>query len=62
AAPLVRRPHLQLARQAMVEAIDFYARGLITPTVATTGLGEINEVFDRMEKGEIDGRMVIDYR
>jgi len=49
-------------RQDMVEAIDFYARGLITPTVATTGLGEINEVFDRMEKGEIDGRMVIDYR
>jgi hypothetical protein len=25
-------------------------------------LDGINEVFDRMERGQIDGRMVIDYR
>lgn len=49
-------------RQDMVEAIDFYARGLIKPTVATGALGDINEIFDRMEAGEIEGRMVIDYR
>ncbi|MFC0313750.1 alcohol dehydrogenase AdhP [Gordonia phosphorivorans] len=49
-------------RQDMVEAIDFYARGLIKPTVATGALGDINEILDRMEAGEIEGRMVIDYR
>ncbi|GAA4747328.1 alcohol dehydrogenase AdhP [Gordonia alkaliphila] len=49
-------------RQDMVEAIDFYARGLIKPTVTTATLAEVNDVFDRMEEGEIEGRMVIDYR
>lgn len=49
-------------RQDMEEALDFYARGLIHPTVEATTLDEINEVFDRMEKGQIDGRVVIDYR
>ena len=46
----------------MVEALDFYARGLIHPTVASTTLDGVNEVFGRMERGEIDGRIVIDYR
>ncbi len=48
-------------RQDMEEAIDFYARGLIHPTVATRGLGEINEVLDEMRAGKIDGRVVIKY-
>jgi alcohol dehydrogenase, propanol-preferring len=30
--------------------------------VASARLDEINEVFGRMERGEIDGRIVIDYR
>ncbi|VEG52066.1 Zn-dependent alcohol dehydrogenase [Mycolicibacterium aurum] len=49
-------------RQDMVEAIDFFARGLIHPTVHTAGLDEINDVFARMEQGQIDGRVVLDYR
>ncbi|GEE03290.1 zinc-dependent alcohol dehydrogenase [Gordonia spumicola] len=49
-------------RQDMVEAIDFYARGLVKPTVSTVALGDINDVFARMEAGGIDGRIVIDYR
>ncbi|KHL12112.1 propanol-preferring alcohol dehydrogenase [Mumia flava] len=48
-------------RQDMVEALDFYARGLIHPTVSTRELGEINDVFDEMERGAIDGRVVIAY-
>lgn len=48
-------------RQDMEEAIDFYARGLIHPTVATRSLGEINEVLDEMRAGKIDGRVVIKY-
>ena len=49
-------------RQDMAEALDFYARGLIHPTVASAGLDEINDVFAKMERGQIDGRIVIDYR
>ncbi len=48
-------------RQDMEEAIDFYARGLIHPTVAARSLGEINEVLDEMRAGKIDGRVVIKY-
>lgn len=49
-------------RQDMAEALDFYVRGLIHPTVETAKLEDINEVFDRMKRGQIDGRVVIDYR
>jgi propanol-preferring alcohol dehydrogenase len=49
-------------REDMAEALDFYARGLIHPIVTATTLDEVNDVFDRMKRGEIDGRMVIDYR
>ena len=49
-------------RQDMAEALDFYAGGLIHPTVASAGLDDINDVFGRMERGQIDGRIVIDYR
>lgn len=48
-------------RQDMTEALDFYARGLIHPTVATRELGDINAVFDEMKHGKIDGRVVIQY-
>lgn len=48
-------------RQDMAEALDFYARGNIHPTVATRELGEINSVFDEMKHGKIDGRVVIKY-
>lgn len=48
-------------RQDMVEALDFYARGLIHPTYSKRPLGDINAVFDEMHHGKIDGRVVIDY-
>ena len=48
-------------RQDMVEALDFYARGQIHPTVATRKLDEINEILDEMTRGTIDGRIVITY-
>ncbi|CAG7843865.1 Alcohol dehydrogenase [Pseudoclavibacter triregionum] len=47
-------------RHDMVEALDFFARGLITPTIATRKLDEINDIFGEMHRGEIDGRIVID--
>lgn len=49
-------------RQDMAEALDFHSRGLIKPTVAAAELSEINDVFTRMQHGQIDGRVVIDYR
>lgn len=48
-------------RQDMAEALDFYARGQIHPTVATRELSEINDVFGEMKQGKIDGRVVIKY-
>ena len=48
-------------RKDMIEALDFYARGLIHPTVAIRPLDEINEILDEMRRGEIDGRIVIAY-
>jgi propanol-preferring alcohol dehydrogenase len=48
-------------RQDLVEALEFYARGEIHPTVSTRDLGDINAVFDEMKNGKIDGRVVITY-
>ena len=48
-------------RQDMVEALDFYARGQIHPTVATRKLDEVNEILDEMTRGAIAGRIVIAY-
>ncbi|WP_460627069.1 alcohol dehydrogenase AdhP [Intrasporangium mesophilum] len=48
-------------RQDLAEALDFYARGHIHATVTTRSLDEINDVFDEMQHGKIDGRVVIQY-
>lgn len=48
-------------RQDMIEALDFYARGEIRPTVAVETLDDINDIFERMEQGRIDGRIVMRY-
>lgn len=48
-------------RQDMVEALDFYARGEIHPTVAVASIDDINDIFERMEHGKIDGRIVMKY-
>ena len=47
-------------RQDMVEALEFYAAGKIHPTFHTRPLTEINDVFDEMRHGKIEGRVVID--
>jgi propanol-preferring alcohol dehydrogenase len=48
-------------RQDMREALDFYSRGQIHPTISTRDLGDINAIFDEMKHGKIDGRVVIKY-
>ncbi|GAB2639780.1 alcohol dehydrogenase AdhP [Prescottella soli] len=48
-------------RQDMVEALDFYARGTIHPTVHTRRLEDINDIFDELDRGMVDGRIVLDF-
>lgn len=47
-------------RKDMQEAIQFAVDGKITANIKTAPLEEINTVFDRMKKGDIDGRVVLD--
>lgn len=58
---LTIRGSLVGTRQDLAEALDFYARGLIKPRVTECKLGDINNVFEDMRSGKIDGRMAINY-
>ncbi|MFC7441775.1 alcohol dehydrogenase AdhP [Laceyella putida] len=46
-------------RKDLQEALDFAARGKVTTIIETQPLEKINEVFERMEKGQINGRVVL---
>lgn len=48
-------------RRDLDEAIAFAADGKVKAEVTKVPLGEINNVFDRMKAGKIDGRMVLDF-
>lgn len=58
---LTIRGSLVGTRQDMAEALDFFARGLIRPTVTECALEDVNDVLERMRQGKIDGRMAIRY-
>lgn len=47
-------------RTDLAEAIDFFARGLVEPTYTVRPLTDINEIFDEMTAGRIEGRVVMD--
>jgi len=49
-------------RLDLQEALDFAGAGKAKATVATEPLENINQVFDRMRAGDIDGRIVIDFQ
>ncbi|WP_413452797.1 alcohol dehydrogenase AdhP [Georgenia phoenicis] len=46
-------------RKDMAEALDFFARGKISPTFTVRPMEEINAIFAEMEEGRIDGRVVM---
>lgn len=46
-------------RKDMQEAIEFAAQGKVKTKIETAPLDSINEVFDKMEKGQINGRIVL---
>ncbi|WP_249978298.1 alcohol dehydrogenase AdhP [Vreelandella olivaria] len=47
-------------RSDLQEALDFAAEGKVKATVATDTLENINDVFQRMIDGKIEGRIVLD--
>lgn len=47
-------------RKDSAEAIEFYARGLIKAPYKVVGLSELKSVYEKMQKGEIAGRYVLD--
>lgn len=42
------------------ESIDFAADGEVKATVESAKLSHINSVLDRLRKGKIEGRVVLD--
>ncbi len=49
-------------RKDMQEALDFAARGKVKAIIETQPLEKINEIFERMEKGNINGRIVLTFK
>ena len=47
-------------RLDLQEALDFAGAGKVAATVSTERLENVNEVFERMLQGRIDGRVVLD--
>lgn len=47
-------------RQDLQEALDFAGEGKVRATVSTDRLENINDVFEQMRQGKIEGRVVID--
>ncbi|OFI47483.1 alcohol dehydrogenase AdhP [Floricoccus penangensis] len=48
-------------RQDLAEAFQFAAEGKVVPKYKTRKIEEINDIFDEMLSGKIQGRMVIDF-
>lgn len=47
-------------RLDLQESIDFAARGKVRAHISTDKIENINDIFDRMHKGQIEGRVVLD--
>ena len=48
-------------RLDLQEALDFAGEGKVKATISTERLENINDIFARMHKGDIQGRVVIDF-
>ena len=48
-------------RLDLQESLDFAALGKVRATIQTDRLENINNVFDRMHRGDIEGRVVLDF-
>ena len=48
-------------RRDLEECLDFAAQGKIKTNIQVRKLEEINQIFDELEKGDVTGRIVIDF-
>ena len=48
-------------REDMAEALMFAARGKVKADIELQPLSAINDVFDRLQKGKVAGRVVLDF-
>lgn len=44
----------------MKEAIEFAVEGKVKATITPARLEDVNDVFDKMKKGQIEGRVVLE--
>ncbi|MBS1015865.1 alcohol dehydrogenase AdhP [Acetobacter persici] len=49
-------------RLDMIEALSFFADGKVKSVTQTDRLKNINSIFERLEEGKVEGRIVIDFR
>lgn len=49
-------------RLDMIEALSFFAEGKVRTVVKTDKLENINGIFDDLQNGRVDGRIVLDFR
>jgi propanol-preferring alcohol dehydrogenase len=49
-------------RRDLEEALAFAAEGKVKATIETLPLDSINDVFDRLKKGQVNGRVVLGIR
>ena len=49
-------------RRDLEEALAFAAQGKVKATIETLPLDSINDVFDRLKKGQVNGRVVLGIR
>jgi len=42
------------------KALQFAAEGKVKATIEEQQLGSINDIFDRLKKGKVNGRIVLD--
>ena len=47
-------------RKDLEEALQFAAEGKVRATIEEQTLASINDVFDRLKKGKVNGRIVLD--
>ena len=47
-------------RKDLEEALQFAAEGKVKATIEEQRLGSINDIFDRLKKGKVNGRIVLD--
>src|ERR1700687_1710647 len=47
-------------RKDLEEALQFAAEGKVKATIEEQPLGSINDIFDRLKKGKVNGRIVLD--